>query len=1105
MSDKDLTLWLRLRDEASAGLKALLPSLKQIGLAVGLAAAAGVALSIGSFTDFQTSLNNVKAVSQATAAEMALFEQQALDMGASTKFSAQEAADAQAFLAMAGLSVQESLAALPGTLQLAAAGQLDLASAADLTTNVMSGYRLVVGDIPRINDVLAVTAAAANTTVGQMGEAMSFVAPVAAAAGIEFEEASAALGRLASNAFQGERGGTALRGILIKLMTPTTALESLTDKYSLSLRDVEGNMRPLNEVLGEFNTKGVKGEEVLALFGARAGPAMLALLAEGSASLRGYAVDLEDVTDSAQRMADVQQEGIVGAMTNMKSAASTLSIIIGKELAPAFIGFAETATEGMRWLGENIGDVLDVAKALAAGVLAAAAAYVIMNAGLVGYVIAQNLATAAVWLWNAAITVGTGGLNLIIPAIGLAVAAVVYWRDEIMTFLSGAWEAFTSGLTTGYNLIADIVPGMERIAVVAKTELAPEVAAATISIGDLSREAKAAAAVLAAEEEASLAAAAAAAAAELVAIREKADAFVATIQGMPEYVGQAVNSIGALGVIGGNFLRSGVDLGTQYSEAFAAGFVSGPGGVATVLPMGIVGGLGSPSIGEGFAKAGSDGGSSFIDSMGATFAQAFAGGGGFMGGLQSVMTQGWGKLFVGEGETAATGFLGKMQGVMGKLGGIPLVGPLLAAFGPALIGGIGKLAGKVWGGIKKLFGGPSEAEQAAREMFAGFHKGAVEALGGTQRFADEVQVAISAGWDRTLAETRAGFILMGTDMGRTYDEAFADYGRYQEAVGEGNTELMKQIEEEYAEWGRLSAETAAETIALWESASAATISAHDRAKDAGVKAYDETYLAAIEAGEGQEVAANAAANAQLVEIDRVLAAEGVKYARIAAFDAAMALGAHATAAERNAAAREASRVAIESWDAAMVAVVASDQAATDAIAGNSTSTAEQAEINAWEREMLAKETAEHEKEAALDAAAAIATAYGNISGAIRGSMGTIGGMLDRAFKPRTIRVRYDIPDLPDIPDLKFRPEGRQHGGPVSAGRPYVVGEGGKSEIFVPGQSGSVVPNSGIPTAEDIGAAVAVAMRRSPLVVPRDAVTDAVLGNSPSRRALAGFG
>ena len=206
MGDKDLTIWLRLRDDASKSLKALLPSLKQVGLAVGVAAAAGTALSISAFTDFQTALNNVKAMSQATAAEMALFEQQALDMGASTKFSAQEVAEAQSFLAKAGLSVQDALVALPGTLELAAAGQLDLAKAADLSTNVMSGYGVAVEDLPRINDVLASTAASANTSVEQMGDAMSYVALTARSAGLEFEETSAALGILAANSLAGERG-----------------------------------------------------------------------------------------------------------------------------------------------------------------------------------------------------------------------------------------------------------------------------------------------------------------------------------------------------------------------------------------------------------------------------------------------------------------------------------------------------------------------------------------------------------------------------------------------------------------------------------------------------------------------------------------------------------------------------------------------------------------------------------------------------------------------------------------------------------------------------------------------------------------------------------
>ena len=114
----------------------------------------------------------------------------------------------------------------------------------------------------------------------------------------------------------------------------------------------------------------------------------------------------------------------------------------------------------------------------------------------------------------------------------------------------------------------------------------------------------------------------------------------------------------------------------------------------------------------------------------------------------------------------------------------------------------------IWGGLKSIFGGPSEAELAAREMFSGFHKLVrLRHWAGRSDTPTKSSVAINDGWDRTLAETRAGFILMGTDMGKTYDEAFSDYERYQNAVGAGNTELMAQIEAEYAEWRAASEET----------------------------------------------------------------------------------------------------------------------------------------------------------------------------------------------------------------------------------------------------------------------------------------------------------
>ena len=177
--------------------------------------------------------------------------------------------------------------------------------------------------------------------------------------------------------------------------------------------------------------------------------------------------------------------------------------------------------------------------------------------------------------------------------------------------------------------------------------------------------------------------------------------------------------------------------------------------------------------------------------------------------FSSALSSGLAGIFGGGGAAAVAGVGGASSaagaaGAAGGIGGIGAIGGVLGAipvWGWVALGGLAAFA------FFKGWGGPSKAEQEARATFAGFHKGVVDALGGTQRYADEVQVAINAGWDRTLAETRAGFILMGTDMGKTYDQAFADYERYQNAVKAGNTELMAQIEAEYADWRAASEET----------------------------------------------------------------------------------------------------------------------------------------------------------------------------------------------------------------------------------------------------------------------------------------------------------
>ena len=326
-------------------------ALNQVAFAAGAVGRALAAPTQAAHT-FQTNLNQVQAVAQATGAQMEILETQALDMGASTKFSASEAAEAQAFLAMAGMSVDQTIGALPATLALAAAGNLDLADSADIATNVMSGYGLGVEELGRATDVIATTAASANTNVMQVGEAMKYAAPVASAAGLSFEDAAAAVGLLGNAGLQADMAGTALRGMITKLLNPSNQASKALDRLGVSVTDSSGKMLPMVDIVRQFEGAGLSASDAMTIFGQRAGPGMLALVSQGSGALDTLKTKLEESEGAAQRMADVQQQGLVGSMTEASSAASNLAIIVGQALTPAAMAGLDAFTGGARALGD---------------------------------------------------------------------------------------------------------------------------------------------------------------------------------------------------------------------------------------------------------------------------------------------------------------------------------------------------------------------------------------------------------------------------------------------------------------------------------------------------------------------------------------------------------------------------------------------------------------------------------------------------------------------------------------------------------------------------------------------------------------------------------
>ena len=353
----------------------------------------------------------------------------------------------------------------------------------------------------------------------------------------------------------------------------------------------------------------------------------------------------------------------------------------------------------------------------------------------------------------------------------------------------------------------------------------------------------------------------------------------------------------------------------------------------------------------------------------------------------------------------------------------------------------------VWSAMKR----PSEAEIAARESFAGVHASAVEVFGETAAYQERIGIAIAAGWDSTLAETRIGFDMAAEAAGRSAAEGERLYARYQEAVKSGNTEVVASIEATYQSWIASAAEAEAEVTAAAERTMNAAVSGFQRAESEGERAYQAIYEAAIEAGANEESAIAKAGAARAAAVAKTLADEGFKFARIAAFEAALALGTEATEAQRAAAAAAAAAAALESWDVALTAVTAADEAATVAMQGNAVETANVG--SAASARMADAATAEYNRMAGAAATAA---------GAIQGSIDSIQG--------KTVDVRVNHHTAYSSSGSSGEPggggegaEARASGGPVEAGQPYIVGEI-QPELFVPRTPGHIVPQVPAPAA-----------------------------------------
>ena len=317
--------------------------------------------SVNTAADFEKQLSVVASVSDNVQPGTEAFQQLvdvAKELGATTEFSATQAAEGLEFLARAGFSVQESVDALPQTLALATAGQLDLARATDLATDIAGQFGIEAENLGRVVDTLAKTAATSNTDVNQLGDAFNYLGPTANALGVSIEEAAAQVGILANAGLKGSLATRALGTSLVRVADPPAKAAAAIERLGLSLFDAEGNFVGITDTIRQLETAFVGLDDqqqqaaLSSIFGAEAIQEFNILLNAGADELEAYEKQIRSASETngefANSVREQQLDNVRGSLLNLSSAYEALQIAIAEGSLPAIKGFINTAADAVR-------------------------------------------------------------------------------------------------------------------------------------------------------------------------------------------------------------------------------------------------------------------------------------------------------------------------------------------------------------------------------------------------------------------------------------------------------------------------------------------------------------------------------------------------------------------------------------------------------------------------------------------------------------------------------------------------------------------------------------------------------------------------------------
>lgn len=367
LAGKTWSFTLKALDFATTPVRTLLNLLKNPLLQAGafFGVSLGLTDTINTQKDFEAAMSQVQATSGADADEMERLTKKAEEMGATTKFTASDSAEAMNYMAMAGWKTEDMLDGITGIMNLAAAANEDLGTTSDIVTDALTAFGLSASGSGHFADVLAQASANANTNVSMLGESFKYVAPVAGAMKYSVEDVSLALGLMANASVKGSQAGTSLKTSIANMAAPTDKMQGAMDKYGISLTKRNGEMKSFKEVLDMLraNLGGLSETEQTAaastIFGKEAMAGMLAIINASTEDYEKLTQAIYNADGATEKMANTQLDNLSGSITLLQSAVDGVKISFGKRLNPYVRSVAEGLTAAMPDIEAALSDFMD--------------------------------------------------------------------------------------------------------------------------------------------------------------------------------------------------------------------------------------------------------------------------------------------------------------------------------------------------------------------------------------------------------------------------------------------------------------------------------------------------------------------------------------------------------------------------------------------------------------------------------------------------------------------------------------------------------------------------------------------------------------------------